>query len=157
MGNIKIDFEGCDILPIQPSRLQLQKDKIGPLIQYLREVEKVYLQYEEIKAVLRWLNQNATIGGIRYYWPSIMRVAPKDSVFAGMEKAPKRHDTPRHLYEWLQPLRDTAATVASMALMPEDARGKPFDKHMSVTCHRRKVVVKEPDITYQTDSVTFNV
>lgn len=160
MGNIRIDYEGCKTLPITPTKLELQRPEFNHLLHYLQEVEKIYLQYEEVKGVLRWLNTKATIGGIRYYWPSIMKVAPKNSCFTGMETPPKRFETPSALHQWLPALRNTASTVASMALMPDDARMKSFE-FMSVTCHRRKVVVSaeqypNPEASYQTDSITFN-
>jgi hypothetical protein len=155
MGNLGISYMGCKCLPIRAHKLELQQN-VTPLLLYLKEVEKVYLQYEEVKGVLRWLNKNATIGGIRYYWPSIMKVAPKDSVFANMETAPKRFDTPSMLHEWMTALRNSAVTVASMTLQPSDAEPRPFTE-MSVSCYKRKVVVSASQLHYETDSMSFNV
>lgn len=152
--SLRIDYEGLDCLPIKASRMERQPS-IQPLIDHLDEMMKVYDAYEQVKATLRWMNLNCTTSSIRYYWPSIMQLAPRHSVFSGMEQPPKRFDTNPWMYKWMQVLRDTGNTVTAMALMPEDARPKEASR-MMVSIHKRKVVINSNDgIDYHTDSMSF--
>ena len=146
-----IDFDGAYCPPLKPGRLAVNKSRYVPLAHYIHRAEALYLQYEQVKAVLRWLNQNATLNAIRYYFPTAMQLCPE--TFRGMELA-SRHRTPEHIHDWLQPMRDAAATVASAVMLPATAKARDRNK-MWLTFESR--IVQLSDSKYTTDTITFNI
>lgn len=145
--------KGAHCLPIQDTQVCFNHARGMPLLAYIREVEKVYLQFEEVKGVLRWLNHNATLGAIRYYFPQVLKLCP--ATFAGMG-VPSRHDTPAGIHDWLQPMRDAAATVVSAIMLPEDARPKERDA-MWLTFASRKITLSVDGPQYSTDRMIFSI
>lgn len=147
-----INSDGAYCPPLRPGRLAVNKSRYVPLAHYIHRAEALYLQYEQVKAVLRWLNQNATLNAIRYYFPTAMQLCPE--TFRGMEMA-SRHSTPEHIHDWLQPMRDAAATVASAAMLPVPAEARKRNK-MWLTFDSRTVQLS-PDSKYSTDQITFDI
>lgn len=146
------DRDRAHCLPINPTRFQPNPFRIAPLNDFIGKVGAIYLQYEEVKGVLRWLNTNATLGAIRYYFPAAMQLCP--ATFAGMG-VPSRHDTPDGVSVWLQPIRDAAATVASATMLPKDV--EPRKRHaLWLTFSSRKVSLGDTGAHYTTDQITLN-
>lgn len=57
-------------------------DSRGPLIlESLRQVYTQHLQFEKVRAVVRWLNTYATVGAARHYCPWLTSVLPPDHDF----------------------------------------------------------------------------
>ena len=146
-----INFDGSYCPPLMAKKCVVNQSRCAPLTAYIKRAEALYLQYEEVKAVLRWLNQNATLNAIRYYFPTAMQLCPE--TFRGMEMA-SRHGIPEHIHDWLQPMRDAAATVASAVMLPATAKARDRNK-MWLTFESR--IVQLSDSKYTTDTITFNI
>lgn len=151
-----INFQGALVPTIEPSRLHIQPARVGPLLNYIAAVKAVHEQYEEVKAVLRWLNRNATPGAIRFYWPTAMKLVKDSLIWRELQEVPSRFSHPAGLSDWLQSLKDTANTVAGAAMMPEDTphrqRGSmwlQFDAYGQLSTDNPP--------RYHTDQITYNI
>lgn len=152
---LTIDFEGELIPPVQSEFLDVYPDRITPLLTYVEQVRAIHDRYEEAKAVLKWLNRNATPGAIRYYWPTAMKLTPKAKIWEDLQDVPSRYSEPTGIGDWLQALRDAAATVVNATLLPADAAPRAKG-HMTLTFAPKKVEVGATQ-SYQTDNMTYNV
>lgn len=121
---------------IEASRFFPQGDRTVPLMAALRTLDAPCLKYGLVKHLLRWFDKNATLGAIRNYWPAAMQLCP--DVFKDMAEASDRYSTPADIGTMLPLIRETAGTVAAMALVPKDAPVRPFGT-VRVTFHARYV------------------
>ncbi len=110
-------------------------DDAKPLMDAIHAIIDIQEQYGRVKHMLRWFNQNATPGAVRTYWPAAMTLLP-DSDIADMVVPPTRYTTPEKLGEVLPLIRDTAATVAAMELLPNDVPAKDY-WNMQLCFHER--------------------
>lgn len=150
-----IDFAGARWPAIEPSILFLQDDRIEPLYRYIREVRAVHDRFEEAKAVLKWLNRNATPGAIRYYWPTAMKLCKDAPVWRELQGVPQRFTNPEYLGDWIQPLKDAATTVAGSLLLPSDA--KPKVRALMWLTFAPQSVHLTLNSQYTTDLITYNI
>lgn len=122
---LTIDYKGARLPTITPNMLQINPQRAEPLMAYIAQVRAIHEQYETVKGVLRWLNRNATIGAIRYYWPSALQLCPTSPAFKDMQHVPTRFVTPAGISQWMQAIKDSAATVAGSLLLPATATPRP--------------------------------
>lgn len=138
---------------IMAEQLRLQPGS-ETLLAYIRQVEAIYLAYEEVKGVLRWLNRNATPGAIRYNWPSAMTLTPAAPLWKDLRDVPTRYTNPPRIHDWIQSIKDSSATVASMLLLPD---GAPRAREASwLTFSSRRIAVGS-ESEYPTDMIHFNI
>lgn len=119
---LTLNFEGNPVPTIEPKHFAPQSTfpEIADLIANLQVIRE---QFGRVKHMLRWFNKGATPAAIRNYWPAVMQLCPKASCFADMiEHAPARYATPTDIGSVLSLIRETAGTVAMMALTQGDAR-----------------------------------
>jgi len=121
--NLCINFKGAKVPTISPTAFRLQPIA-GPLLSYAQQVKAIHEQFSEVKAVLKWLNRNATIGAIRYYWPSVLQLCPNSPALKDMQHVPTRYTVPQGISLWTQSLKDAAATVAGSLLLPAEAKAR---------------------------------
>src|SRR5579859_2296691 len=148
---IGLNFEKSKSLPIEPNYLAPNSSRYAPLATYCLAVEEIYLKYENVKAVLRWLNAHATAGAIRHYFPTAMQLVPHASCWgegSARSVAPTRYAEPANVHDWLQAIRNAAQTAASALLLPEHVTPKARDA-MWLTFKARRVMVGEQ--SYMTD------
>jgi hypothetical protein len=163
MGDVTLKIDWTDanneivIPPIEPSRLHVQP-AAAPLLNWIEEVRKIHLAFEEVKAVLKWLNRNATPAAIRYYWPTAMKLVPESPIWATLQEVPNRYTVPLKIANWSNCLKSAANTVTGSTLLPHDAAAKErSDFH--VTFGRTKVI-GDPvnnEAEYTTDSMSYNL
>ena len=154
-ANLHIDFNGSGIYPFKPTAMKLQTDRSEPLLTFLADLARVHWAYEEVRGTLKWLNRNATPGAIRYYWPSAMKLVETSPIWADLQEVPTRFTIPAHITDWSQIFKDTATTVSSMAMLPNDAVPRIRDK-MWVTFPTKKIEVGA-NCVFATDAITYNV
>jgi hypothetical protein len=153
--HLYIDFEEALVPAIETIRLRINPDRVGPLLTYINEVKAVHDRFEEVKGVLQWLNRNATPGAVRYYWPMAMKLCPQAPVWRDLQEVPTRYSTPPHIGDWIQSLKDAAATVTGSIMMPSDAKPNPRGK-MWLTFAPRTIRLSEHS-TYSTDQMTYHI
>lgn len=155
--SLTIDYKGAMVPAIEADRLYLQADRITPLLSYIAAVKAVHDRFEEVKGVLRWLNRKATPAAIRYYWPSAMKLVPKSPIWADLQEVPSRYTTPDNISDWLQSLKDAAATVAGSLLLPDTAKANPVSQ-MKLTFASIKVDLGGiGNSHYSTDVMTYHI
>jgi hypothetical protein len=151
--HLTINYKEARVPTIDANRLFMQQDRITPLVSFIAEVKAIHDKFEEVKAVLRWLNCNATPGAIRYYWPTILELCPNSPAFADLQNVPTRYHNPPGIHNWLQSIRDAAATVAGSLLLPSDAAPR-LKKQMWLTFASTTVHLGS-EILYITDQMTY--
>lgn len=125
---LNIDYEGALVPAIEGARLYMQPNRVGPLLTYIAEVKAIHDRFEEVKAVLRYLNRQATPGAIRYYWPSALKLCPNTTAFADLVEVPSRYTIPPKIGDWMQCLKDAATTVTGSLMLPATAKARTRDK-----------------------------
>lgn len=157
---LSLDFDGEITPAIQASNLCLQSGFIPLVNKFINEVKAVHLQYEEVKAVVRWLNRNATPGAIRYLFPQAMKLVPDSPIWKDLQQVPSRYSQPDGIAAWTQPIKDAANTFACMALLPEEAKARERVRGMWLTFKSSKVHldrVNDPHaVHYMTDEIIYN-
>lgn len=150
-----VNFADSRYPTISDKALTPQPDLIQPLLTYVEQVKAIYHSYEQVKAVLRWLNRNATPGAIRYYWPTALTLCPKAPSLLELQHVPSRFTNPLDVGGWLQAFKDTAATMAGSAMLPSEAQ-PTHRKQMWLTFAQTTVQVG-PGTSYRTDGLQFNI
>jgi hypothetical protein len=146
---LSIGYEDTGVPTIDKACLDLQPSATR-LLHTIEEIRGVYHKYEKVKYVLRWMNRNATPGAIRHYWPSALQLCPGSTALQGVSGGAARYSEPPEIGGMLQMIRDTAATVAALALMPDTAVPRPRT-HLWLTFHPTTIMYAE------TDNVSINL
>lgn len=150
-----ICYEGAKVPTINTSRLFIQPERVGPLLTMVSSIHAIHRQFEELKAVLRWLNRNATPGAIRYFFPQAMKLCPDSPIWKDLQEVPSRYTTPLNYNDWAQPIRDAAALVAQVMLMPSDVKERPRET-MWLTFAETMVPIGGSS-SYSTEAMTYNL
>lgn len=151
-----ISYLEAKVPTIAPRTLEMQPGRLAPLQAFVAEAEAIYLKFEEVKAVLKWLNRNATPGAIRYFFPTAMKLCPDSPIWRDLQEVPDRYNTPAGITSWLQAIKNAANTMAAAALLPSDAQAR-VRKQMWLTFTRRGVALNVDGLHYSTDAITFNL
>lgn len=109
----------CSVPAIEQKCWQPHPQRSQPMLEAIRQIAEVHFKYGRVKHMLRWFNKHATPGAVRNYWPAAMSLCP-DSEIAKMMEAPSRYSVPVGIGDVLPLIRETAGTVATMALVPAD-------------------------------------
>jgi hypothetical protein len=120
---LHLDYAGATVPAIDAIMMNPQIS-VEPLMTFVSAVKAIHDRFEEAKAVLRWLNRNATPGAIRYYWPSAMKLCPNSPIWADLQSVPSRYDTPAGIAHWTQAIKDSATTVTSALMLPSGTAPK---------------------------------
>ena len=148
------NYAGSAPWPTIRSGAMILQDSAAPLLHFIESVRAIYEQFEEIKAVLRWLNLNATPGAIRYYFPTASALCPNSPPLKALLHVPSRYTQPKDINDWMQMIKDAAACYASTQMLPTDS--KPKDKTpMSLTFPQ--TTLTRGNLTIRADAVTFNI
>lgn len=154
---LSMDFEDsrAHVPTISPAALKLQHGRIDPLLNYIANIQAIHNRFEEVKAVLRWLNRNATPGAVRYFFPAALKLCPSSPALAELQHVPSRYTTPPKIGDWSQAIKDAATTVVSSLLLPADAVPATV-KVMWLTFPKRSVHVSG-ESSYSTDQMTYYI
>lgn len=120
--HVRLDFEPLhmctplkDLIGLQPGYIQ----RIRPTISAMAAV---HVSFNKVRAVVDWLNENATPGAARYYWPTICALLPADHVVQQLDGQLYRE--PVGVSKIIPLMRETSAIVAGALLLPA---GNTFD------------------------------
>lgn len=156
-----LDYSDFRTPAIEADKLVPQTAFFSTMTPFIEAVTSVHLQYEEIKAVLRWLNRNATPGAVRYLFPQAMKLVPDSPIWKDLQQVPSRYTQPDDIAAWTQAIKDAANTFAAMALLPEEAKARTRERGMWLTFRPSKVHlerVNDPNRThYTTDEIVYNI
>jgi hypothetical protein len=153
---LTINYKEARTPAIQESAMRLQPTATK-LLDHIKAVKAIYDRFEEVKAVLEWLNRNATPGAIRYYFPTAMLLCPKSPALLELQHVPSRFSQPLGVTLWIQAMKDASTTWTGSTMLPNDARPQGRDA-MWLTFKGRRVLHPETGETfYYTKPMTFNL
>ena len=132
--------------------LVLQGSSVS-LTHFIESVRAIHEQFEEIKGVLRWLNRNATPGAIRYYFPTASALCPQSPPLIALPHVPSRYTQPKDINNWMQLIKNAAATYAGTQMLPATAKYRQRDS-MWLTFSPK--VVQSEQVLFHTDIMTYN-
>lgn len=139
--SLALSFNDVMPAPHDSNCLHWQEDRAGELRDALKAAEALVTKWGAVKWMLRWFNRNATIGAIRANWPCVMQLCPDSPAVRDAAGVPTRYTNPQGLGPLLPVVRATASTVATMAMLPESAEERPYNR-IRLTFATRKVEVE---------------
>jgi hypothetical protein len=139
--------------PLNASAMVLQPTS-APLLAFIEEVRAIHEQFEELKAVLRWLNRNATPGAIRYYFPAVLALCPNSPPIMALQHVPTRYTQPKDINDWMQSIRDASAVYAGTQMLPSTAKGRDRGD-MWLTFRSREL--QRGNVSFVSDSRVYNI
>lgn len=129
-ANVWISFEDVEMLV--PRRDVVNVDAIAaqPLFDVCAAIAKIREDFAIVHYVLEWMDTNATMGAMRYYWPSVGALAPDFE----LGNCPVSFRDPKGIENMPHLLRHAARVVAEAQLIPKQtipSRGisLPFTGH----------------------------
>lgn len=121
-GQISVDTEALRMPSPAGSALYWQEERAGALKSAVQMLNELHIKWGAVKHLLRWFNRNATPGAVRANWPSVLTLCPDAPALKELQHAPTRYTNPQELSALLPLIRSTATTVASMAMLPGEAK-----------------------------------
>jgi hypothetical protein len=119
---VNIDFDRTNpaiaIVPPRANVLHIDPVQGKPLLDTVEKICKIREKFAVVSHVLSWLDANATPGAMRYYWPTMLALAPECPALN--VQAPARFIEPVGVAPLLPLIREAASTVASALLLPAD-------------------------------------
>jgi hypothetical protein len=93
----------------------------------LERVRETNLKFRQLRHVIHWLNQNATIGAAKFYFPSAAALLPTDHPFQIMGTR-GYHEPKKPISEIANDIREAMETLATALLLPDlpERRGSLF-------------------------------
>lgn len=153
--DLTINFDGAMVPTVTPDSMRVNLQRIAPLYEHVRAIKAIHDKFEEAKAVLRWLNRNATPGAIRFYYPAAMKLCPQSPALHGLQHVPSRYSIPPNIGDWTQAIKDAAATVAGTAMLPATAVTRP--RNLMWLTYATTNVKLSLSANYDTDQMVYNL
>jgi hypothetical protein len=125
MPSVNMRFDQSDYPPPTALALRPYQDRIVPLEDMICAVNVLRQKYGAVKHLLRWFNRNATPAAVRTYWPSVLTLCKDSPIGKDYPDVPSRYTVPTDIGKVLPLIRDTAATVAMMQMLPADVFPRP--------------------------------
>lgn len=167
MGNFdynhrtKISLEFDHMLVPQRQYFNFSFTLRQPIDQWIKPMTEIYNKWMTVLHVAKWFDEHASMGAVRYYWPCMMSLLPKDSGklqelhMAGIGG----HKEPPGIANLLPLCRDMASVVVSGQLLPERdlTAGKSCKVTVTVSAHEFTVRdYTERGHTVQGQEISFN-
>jgi hypothetical protein len=148
--DLHFQFQGIEMLTPSPACMIFDKTLGAPLADFIKEVRAIHADWAVVKYVVNWLDKFATPGAIRYYFPSIMALAPEwDGI---SEDTAKRFVDPIGVAKMMPLFRDAASTVASAQLLPAVV---PLKNHKGLTLYLDSSVIVRHDVPIDAETQQF--
>ena len=128
----------CHTYPIEiegvSTRLSLELDGIGYpapnetlfklppgnlLYDAIIHIQKIVKQFNEVRMVINWMDKNASVGALRYYFPAILSLIPADKTPL-FEVNGNVHKTPQGIADYIPLIRDRVSPLIVSALLLPD-------------------------------------
>ena len=115
---LSVDFASIPMLA--PTEDLFQVDPVAgiPLLDAIEQIIAIKNKFDLAEHVLNWLDGHVTAGAMRYYWPTVLSLAP-DAPSLKTE-APSRFNTPGNIAPFLPFIRESASTIASALMLSDD-------------------------------------
>jgi hypothetical protein len=134
---IEFDFNYVSSLAPHKGRFELNPVTGKPLLEAIDQIKLIKRKFDLAEHVLAWLDGNVTAGAMRYYWPTVLSLAPSAPALA--TDAPARFNNPGNIAPFLPFIRDAASTIASALLLSEETDIKTRGMVLKLTGNGMKV------------------
>ena len=78
-------------------------------------MQKIVKQFNEVRMVINWMDKNASVGALRYYFPAILSLIPADKTPL-FEVNGNVHKTPQGIADYVPLIRDRVSPLIVSAL-----------------------------------------
>ena len=82
-------------------------------------MQKIVKQFNEVRMVINWMDKNASVGALRYYFPAILSLIPADNTPL-FEVNGNVHKTPQGIADYIPLIRDRVSPLIVSALLLPD-------------------------------------
>ena len=113
--SVQVSVKNLMLLP-RDELMKLQPDRFLKLVPTLEQLHTIRRRFQQVEQVISYLQENATIGAVRYYWPTVISLLPADHEIHRVDG--QRYQEPPNVAQWVPRFRETSATVASALLCP---------------------------------------
>ena len=79
-------------------------------------MQKIVKQFNEVRIVIDWMDKNASVGALRYYFPAILSLIPADNTPL-FEVNGNVHKTPQGIADYVPLIRDRVSPLIVSALL----------------------------------------
>lgn len=116
-GAVWIHFRDPDIHMLAPKDDQVDPDVTAyqPLLDVMGALLEIHRDHALVKHVLEWMDTRASLGAMRYYWPSVASLAPDFE----LGNCPVSYQEPYGIDRMIPLLRKTAQTIAQDLMIPK--------------------------------------
>ena len=146
---IKFDFDFVNSLAPKSELFKFDPVAGRPLLEAIDQIKLIKKKFDLAEHVLEWLDGNVTAGAMRYYWPTVLSLAPNAPAMA--TDAPTRFNTPGNITPFLPFIRDAASTIASALLLSEETDIKTRGMELGLSGNGMKI----GEANFSTRSRTF--
>jgi hypothetical protein len=115
---ITFEFEQMSMLAPKPEMFNVDPVAGQPLLDAIHQIQVIKSKFDLAEHVLNWLDEHVTAGAMRYYWPTVLSLAPLAPTLGG--EIPSRFNTPGNITPFLPFIRESASTIASALMLSED-------------------------------------
>ena len=133
-ADLRFDFEHVGMFaPTQEAVMQRFKNNMPRAIrECLDGMCKVKNSFDNVLKVVNWfMEHNATVGALRYYWPTAMVLTPDDTAL--QEASGARFKDINGIQEIIPLLKETQATVATAFLLGSNDEARKEEGFFSAT------------------------
>lgn len=127
---ITFEFAEAHMLAAKGEMFNVDPVTGKPLLDAIEAIRAIKDKFDLAEHVLNWLDGHVTAGAMRYYWPTVLSLAPLAPTLSG--EMPSRFNTPDNITPFLPFIRDSASTIASALMLSEDVDINP-KKGMALT------------------------
>ena len=123
-ARLNVDFRELRIAAPDPSAIQIQSCD-GPIPVALAALHDLHQQWSTVHEVIKWLDENATIGAARYYFPALTSLLPSTHAMHDIDG--QRYKEPKASVGRMVPkFRAAAMTIAAALLCPLEVPARPI-------------------------------
>jgi hypothetical protein len=115
---VNFDFKPLHMLAPKKEMFNIDPVTGKPLLDIIDQIKVIKNKFDLAEHVLTWLDGHVTAGAMRYYWPTVLSLAPEAPTLTA--EAPSRFNTPGNITPFLPFIRDAASTIASALMLAED-------------------------------------
>ena len=114
--NISVNFRALSIAAPATSAIKIQSCD-GPIPVALAALHDLHEQWSTVHEVIKWLDENATIGAARYYFPALTSLLPSTHAMHATDG--QRYKEPKvNVGPMVPKFRAAAMTIAAALLCP---------------------------------------
>jgi len=113
--------EQYNLIPPREELLAPTPEIEARLAEWCRGAMEIIMRFNELRHVVAWMNQNLTLGAVRYYMPTVVALLPPNQIPELLEGVPKTFKNNPEITPLLPVIRDAMGTIASAKLLPNDA------------------------------------